>query len=198
MRLSIETNFPRVQRALDRLQAEVAQKAAARAVNRTMEQARTAMSQEIRRTYAIDARTVRERLSIKRASFFGGVLTIEATLLASDKPRAANVIRFSARQTAQGVTVKIRRDQPRKLLRGVFIGNKGRTVFQREPGTKMQSRKWGGQHGKRIKPVQTIDVPQMFNARRINAAVVAAMRAKFPAIFERELAFALSQFSRAK
>ncbi len=196
MRLTISTNFPQVQRALDRVRDEVGRKAAARAVNRTIEQARTAMSREIRQEYAIDARFVRDRLRIKRASFLGGVLAIDATLDAQEKPRSANVIRFAARQTAQGVSVKIKRTGARKTLRGVFIGNKGRTVFKRVPGTKMDSRQKGNQHGQRIEPVQTIDVPQMFNARRINAAVVSAMRARFPAIFERELAFALSQFAR--
>ena len=44
-----------------------------------------------------------------------------------------------------------------------------------------------------ITAVQTIDVPQMFNQRRINAAVVRTMLARFPAIFEREASFAISQ-----
>jgi hypothetical protein len=196
MRLSIRTNFPQVQRALDSLQAEVGAKAAARAVNATIAQAKTAMVKEIRTEYVVPASYVRDRLRIKRATFFKGVLNVEAVLDAQDKPRSANLIRFTARRTGAGVSVKIKRAGARKVVRGAFIGNKGRTVFERVPGTRMAGRKWGGKHGEKIRPVQTIDVPQMFNAKRINAAVVALMRAKFPTIFERELAYALAQFNR--
>ena len=195
MRISIETNFPQVQRALAGLQREVAQQATARALNATIAQARTQMSREIRQEFAVDTRFVGQRLRIKRATFFNGRLGLEAALDAQDKPRSANVIRFGAKAGKRGVTVKIKRGQPRQLIRNVFIGNKGRTVFARVPGTKMASRKWGGKHGEQIEPVQTIDLPQMFNAKRIKAAVVAAMEARFPAIFERELAFALSRFN---
>jgi hypothetical protein len=196
MQLSITTNFPEVQRKLDLLGSEVAGKVAARAVNRTIEQARTAMSREIRQEFMIDARTLRERLRIKRATFYAGVLNVQAALEAPGRQRSANLIRFGARETGLGVSVKIKRSGGRKTVRGAFIGNKGRTVFERVPGTKMASRRWGGKHGETIKPVQTIDVQQMFNTKRINAAVVAVMRARFPAIFERELAFILSQFNR--
>lgn len=197
MRITIQTNFPEVQRALVGLRQEVAQKATARALNRAIEQARTQMSREIRAEYAVDTRFIGQRLRIKRASFFNGRLGLEAALDAQEKPRSANVIRFKAKATKKGVTVKIKRKGARELISNAFIGNKGRTVFARVSGTKMASRKWGGKHGERIEPVQTIDLPQMFNAKRINAAVVAALRAKFPAIFERELAFALGKFNRA-
>lgn len=196
MQLSITTNFPEVQRKLDLLRSDVASKAAARAVNRTIEQARTAMSREIRQEFMVDARLLRERLRIKRATFYAGVLNVRAALEAPGRQRSANLIRFGARETGIGVSIKIKRNGGRKTVRGAFIGNKGRTVFERVPGTKMSSRKWGGKHGETIKPVQTIDVQQMFNTKRINAAVVAVMQARFPAIFERELAFILSQFNR--
>ena len=197
MRITIETNFPEVQRELQRLRQDVAKQATARALNRTIEQARTQMSREIRREYMVDTRFIGQRLRIKRATFFGGRLGLEAVLDAQDKPRSANVIRFKARKVRDGVSVKIKRRGGRQVIRNAFIGNKGRTVFSRVPGTKMASRRWAGKHGEQIEPVQTVDLPQMFNARRIKAAVVAAMEARFPAIFERELAFALSRFNRA-
>ncbi len=196
MRITIETNFPQVQRELAGLRRDIADKATARALNRTIEQARTQMSREIRREYVVDSRFVGQRLRIKRATFFNGRLGLEAVLDAQEKPRSANLIRFGAKKVKDGVSVKIKRGGQRKVVRNAFIGNKGRTVFTREPGTKMASRRWGGKHGERIAPVQTVDLPQMFNAKRINAAVVAAMQARFPAIFERELAFLLGAFNR--
>lgn len=200
MQISITTNFPEVQRQIDALRNDLAAKATARAVNRTIEQARTQMSRQIRAEFNVDAGFVASRLRIKRATFFRGLINIEATLDATAKTRSANVIRFAAKSGKRGVTVKIKRTGGRKLIAGTFIGNKGRTVFERVEGTRMQSRKPAkrgtGAHQQQIRPVQTINVPQMFTTKRINAAVVAAMQARFPAIFEREVAFLLSAFNR--
>lgn len=190
MQVRIETNFPQVAAALRQFGSDVTDKATVRALNRIIEQARTRMSREIRAEFVLPAAKVREALRIKRASFAGGVLSVEAVLfVSSTSKRSMNVINFAARQTAQGVTVKIKRSAGRRLIRNAFIANQGRTVFERVPGTKMGSRKWGGQHGERIKPVQTIDVPQMFNTRKINEAVVQAIRQTSPVVFERELRF---------
>lgn len=198
VQLSIQTNFPEVQRKLDLLHKEVADKAAARALNRAIEQARTQMGREIRAEFMVDARYVRERLRIKRATFRAGVLGLSATLDGSSGKRSANLVRFGARQVGTGVSVKIKRNGGRKVAAGAFIANKGRTVFKRVPGTVMNARRGsrGLQHRERIEPVQTVDVPQMFNTRRIKAAVTAAVQQRFPAIFARELAFALQQFNR--
>ena len=199
MKISISTNFPEVQRAIDRLRTDVANQVTARALNRTIEQARTQMSKEIRQEFNVSAALVKERLRIKRAAFKGGLLSLSAELSSPEGQkggRRINLIRFGAKQTAKGVSVKIKKVGARKTVSGAFIGNKGRTVFKRVPGSIMRSRASSGGklHRERIEPVQTIDVPQMFNTKRINAAVVAAMQARFPAIFERELAWALSRF----
>ena len=184
MQLSIETNFPEVQRQLDLLAAEVGSKATARALNRTIELARTAMSREIRDEFVLDARYVRDRLRIKRATFYAGVLALQATLEAQAKPRSANVIRFGARQVAAGVSVKIKRGGGRKVIKNAFIGNKGRTVFRRV-----------GKERLPIEAVRTIDVAQMFNTKRINAKVIDTIKARFPEVWARELAYALGQFN---
>lgn len=201
MQIHVQTNFPQVQAALDRMRTEVADKAMARALNRTMEQARTLMSREIRGEFNIAAAKVRDRLRIQRASFKAGALGLQAALESpAAKGRSLNVIAFSARQTAAGVTVRIRKGGGRRLIRHAFIGNKGRTVFSRLADTTMRSRARyaGTKHAEQIEPVRTIDVPQMFNARRINDAVVRAMLARFPAIFEREAAYAIAQAGAAR
>lgn len=187
MRLSIETNFPQVQRRLDELRREVADKAAARAVNKAAAQGQTQMSRRIRQEFNISAAKVREKLFVKRSTFRQGRLAIEAELYSKDKSgrrRAINLINFGARETKQGLTVKIRKGSGRVVAtsRG-FIGNKGRTAFKRTGSKRLP-----------IEPLQTIDVPQMFNTKRITAAVVRTIMAKFPEIFEREVAYALRQF----
>ena len=211
MQLTITSNFPDVARAIDKVRADLAEKATARALNRTIEQARTQMGREIRSEFRVDTAYVSARLRIKRATFKGGQLSLTAVLDAQDKPRSANLIRFlegsvtlaQARKrekagTKRDLFVKVKRGGSAKRVANAFIGNKGRTIFTREPGTKMASRKWGGKHGEQIRPLQTIDVAQMFNTKRINAAVVAAMQSRFPAIFERELAFVLSSFQAGR
>ena len=186
MRLTITTNFPDVQRAIDNLRTDIADKVTARSVNRTIEQARTAMVKEIRSTYAVTSTYVRDRLRIKRASFKAGQFGISAELIGGDgKRRSANVIAFGAKRTLSGVSVKIRRDRPRQNIQGAFIANKGRTVFRRTGKTRLP-----------IEPIRTIDIPQMFNSKRINRAVIAAAQAKFPAIFKREMDYALSKLAQ--
>jgi hypothetical protein len=216
MQLSITTTFPDVQRKLDTLQAEVAKKATARAVNRAIEQARTQMSREIRADYLLSAQEVASQLSVKKATFFKGRLSIEASLIGGRRDgRSLNLVRFVTKvtslatarrriaageggrqalrnggysQKALQLDFKIKRRGPKQRIAGAFMGNKGRTVFIREPGAKRLP----------IKALRTIDVAQMFSTKRIKTLVTQTMRQKFPAIFEREVAFALTQFNRGR
>jgi hypothetical protein len=187
MELKITTNFPDIRRQLEGLQKDIAEKATARAVNRTMEQAMTDMSREIRQEFNITAAKVREKLFLRRAGFKGGQLSIEAALLSKTKDgrRSLNLINFQARQNREGVAVKIKRAGGRKTLKGAFIGNKGRTVFRRRGKDRLP-----------IDPIQTIDVPMMFNTKKINAVVVRKIKDKFPAIWEREVRFYTSRAGR--
>lgn len=188
MRLTISTNFPEVERSLDRLRADVADTVRVRSVNRTMEQARTAMSREIRQDYALTASYVRERLLVSKAVFRGGRLSVEATLTGSGSrrgSRAANVIAFDAKQVKAGVSVRIKRGGSKKVIAGAFIANKGLTVFRRTGKKRLP-----------IEPVRTIDVPQMFTSKRVNQAVIRVIEQKFPEVFASQLKFALDRFKR--
>lgn len=188
MRFSIETNFPEVERDLQGLREDIAGPATVRAVNRTLEQARTAMSREIRAEFNLPARKVNEALNIRRATFKGGRYSIEGVLESpSKRGRSLNLINFAARQTARGVTVQIKRGGPRKLIPGAFIANDGRTVFRRV-----------GEKRLPIQALQTIDVAQMFNTKRVNARVLQFIDAKFPEIFTREVRYYTDRFNRKR
>lgn len=187
MRLTITTNFPAVQRQLAALRAEVGDKALTRAVNKTAAQGQTAMSKEIRAEFNITAAKVKEKLFVRKASFNGGRIGIQAELYSKDKSgrrRAINLINFGARMTKRGLSVKIKKQGGRTIVPQGFIGNTGRTTFKRTGPKRLP-----------IAPLQTIDVPQMFNTKRINAKVVRKIEQMFPGVFERELAFALRQFN---
>jgi hypothetical protein len=188
MEIKISHNFDDVQKRLDGLQADYASKVLARAVNRTMEQGQTEMRRAITSEFNISSSKVREKLFLKRASFKSGRFELQAELVSRDprgKRRSINVINFAGRQNNLGVTVKIKKGGERKLIRHAFIGNGGRTVFVREGKARLP-----------IKPVQAIDIPQMFTTKRINDRVLSKIIAVFPVVFEREERFALDRFAR--
>ena len=144
---------------------------------------------------------VRQRLAIKRASFKMGRFSISGELIGGGgRKRSANLIAFVGKtQVATGggrrrkdgtraqLTFQVRKAGGKKTITGAFIGNKGRTVFIRTGNARLP-----------IKPVQTIDVADMFNQRRINARVIGAIRERFPVIFAREAKFALSKFNAGR
>lgn len=201
MDFSIRTNFPDIQRKLDVLQSDIATKATVRAVNRTMEQAKVQMARVITQEFNVDRTYVRERLRIKRASAKGGRFRIEASLAgggAAGAKRSANLIRFieksitlkqgAVRVRKEGsrpeLRFQIKRKGGRKVIAGAFIGNKGRTVFIREDGAGRLP----------IRALQTIDVAQMFNTKRINSVIVRTMLTKFPEVWAREVRFYTQKF----
>ena len=188
MQLSIKTNFPEVQRELEALSKDVGNAATASALNKVTAQAKTAMSREIRQEFAISANLVNQRLRITRASANGGRLNIEASLQATKgKGKSINLINFGARQTAKGVSVKIKRAGARKVIKGAFIANKGRTVFIRVDKARLP-----------IKALQTIDVPNMFQTKRINAKVLELIALRFPGIFANDVRFFTSKFNQTR
>jgi Prophage minor tail protein Z (GPZ) len=184
--LSIRTDFAEVESSLARLPVDLQERVMARTVNRTVEQARTAMQRQITSEFNLKAGYVRERLSIKRARFVRGRLELDAELIGGNGiKRAANVIAFGARPGQRGVSVLIKKKGGRKEIGGSFIANKGRTVFRRTGKTRLP-----------IEPVQTIDVGQMFNAKRINSVVVSLIRDRLPVVFEREAQYALARWGK--
>lgn len=213
MQLTIRHNFPEVRRRLATLREDVANLALARALNRTTEKARTDMSREIRAEFNLDAATVRDRLRVVRASYRDGRYEMTAALESTSKRgRSLNLIRFVERTVTmaaarkrmaagEGGTYKFRGGVRTKQLElrfrikrggravvipGAFIANEGRTVFIREGDSRLP-----------IRALQTIDVPQMFNTKRINAKVVQRMLSDFAATFEREARYYTDRFNRS-
>lgn len=202
MRLSIETNFRDVARQLKTLQQDIATKATASALNKTVAQAKTSMAREITKEFNLSAAEVREKLRIRRATARGGLVSIEAVLEATGKAkgRGLNLIRFVEKSTSLAqarkrgkagtlnqLHVQIKRTGGKKALGSAFIANKGRTVFVRV-----------GKERLPIKALTTIDVQQMFNTKRINGVVVKAIEDKFPRIFANEVRFYTAKFNASK
>lgn len=186
--IKVRHNFPAVAKRLEELERDVGEKALTRSMNRVLEQARTQMAKEITKEFAIPSSKVKERLQIRRAWSRKGKTEFVATLYVaskSNKSRSMNVIGFSAKEIRRGVTVKIKKTGGRKLIGHAFIANQGRTVFVRKGPKRLP-----------VQPVSTIGVPQMFNTRRINSAVVQMINAKLPEVFAREVKYYLGAFAR--
>jgi hypothetical protein len=77
----------------------------------------------------------------------------------SDK--RVNLIHFGARKVATGVSVKILKDGDRKVIKGAFIGNKGKTVFKRK-----------GKERLPIKTVTAISPSQMISVKLRDKKIV--------------------------
>jgi hypothetical protein len=210
----MRTRFPEVVDRLNKLVVEdLGNKALVSAMNKVMARARTAMVKAIVAIYAIKASDVREQITVDKARINRRGVKAVATLQAFGRRkghRSRNVMLFSALQVfgrytkrvrintgrgwitrdvpiGGGVTVQIKRGAGRKLIKGAFIGNEGRTVFQRRPGS-----------GRKIFAVETIDVPQMFNTRTINRQVIKVIEDRFPNIFAHEAEWFLSRYNQAK
>lgn len=187
MQLSIKTNFPDVARQLASLQKDVATQATARALNRTVEQAKTAMSREIRAEFVLPAAKVNQSLRINRAKA-GAAFLLQASLESPAKRgRSLNLANFAARQGKKGVSFKIKRTGQRVTIPGSFLINGGKTVMIRVGKKRLP-----------IKALQTIDVAQMFNTKRINAKVVNLIKDRFPEIFAREAKFYTDRFNQKR
>ncbi len=189
--ISIRNNFPEVTAKLNRLAQNVGDKAMVRALNATIKQGKTEMARTISKEFMIDKATADARLAVRYASVKGGTLRFQALLEATrrGKGRSMNLIHFvekkvtlaeAKRRRKAGdlaqLRFQIKRTGGKKMLPGAFIANNGRTVFIRTGKSRLP-----------IKALNTIDVTQMFNTKRINSVVREVMIKRFDANFKREL-----------
>ena len=89
------------------------------------------------------------------------------------------------------------------MLNGAFVATnkktRGTAVFTRVEGQYIPgrvNRKGNSKHAEKLRAMQTIDVPQMFNARRIRNRVEARIRKELPVEFERAIRAATQGFMR--
>lgn len=186
MRFDVRHNFGDVAKRLGQLRDDLQEKAIARSLNRIVDRSRTEMGREIAAEFNITKREVNDNLTVSKASPKPGRLFLTATLASPSrkKGRGFNLIRFvSGRRVVGGkgapqLKLKIKRSGGLKSVRWAFIGNQGRTVFIRQGNKRLP-----------IKALTTIDVPQMFNTKRINAKVLDMIRRELPIELERNIKF---------
>ena len=194
--IDVRTDFRDVTQALNRLHSDIRDKALAAALNRTADKARTEMRTAITDEYAIKAGDVRSRLNVKRASAKGlKLVAVLEVLPGSRRGRSMNVIHFLRRQPTPirrrhgaQLQFQFRKKGGLKQIPGTFVvtHNRGTFVASRIPGSKD------------IESKQVIDVPQMFNARKITARVIARINREFPIEAERAINAYLRGFVRGR
>lgn len=209
MKIKVDFDYSKVVGWANAMANQKLDQAKASALNKVVAQAKTEMGREIVKQFNVPTSYVRERLVIRKASAAAQRFVLEATLTVAGRRRAANLIRFAeksitlsqakkrmaggegGRQTLRSggqvtksleLRFKIKRVGDKKIVKGAFVGNKGRTVFIREGSGRLP-----------IKALQTVDVPQMFNTKQVNAKVIAFVKAKLPEVLERELKYFMSR-----
>jgi hypothetical protein len=188
--LTIKTDFKDVQTRLNKLTDELQKRVIPAALNKTVAKANTSMVREITSTYNIKSAEVRARLRVIRATKnFSGWRAILDPFAGGKRGRSMNVIQFVEKKvtlaegrrrvksgTENQLRFQIKKIGGNKTIKGAFIGNKGRTVFERTGSSRLP-----------IKPVTTIGIPQMFNTRRINAVVVKRINDELAVEFDRAI-----------
>lgn len=190
--VTVRINLDGVRRKLNDIEKGLGDRAIVSSLNKAAAQAKTRMSEAIRSEYNISASLVRERLRIRRAQR-GKLLTFTATLIGNPETgggkRSMNLIHFLEKRGVEKafkrgsnlrldqLRFQVKRAGGRRVIRGAFIGNKGRTMFVREGRGRLP-----------IKAVRTIGVPQMFTARRNLESVVRWLEENMPRIANAEIA----------
>lgn len=165
------------------------------AINKTAEKGRTEITRAITDRYAISANEVRNSVNIYKA-FKGSSSTVEgikATISVFGSPsklgRSMNMIHFVNRSSAaktkkrgkdgklNQLRFKIKKSSGNQVIPGSFIGNDGRTVFERVGKGRLP-----------IRPVQVIGVSQMFMFRPVHDRVIKRITDEFNVELNRAIA----------
>lgn len=174
------TGIPELKKKIESLTGSQMKSAMSMAINKTAAKGQSEITRAITERYQIKTNEVRNSMSLRSSK--PGTLQAEISIFGSTKKqgRSLNMIHFvekkvtlaEGRKRARKGTLNQLRFQVIKgtglktitgdpaLKNGAFIGNKGRTVFQRI-----------GKGRTPIKAVQVIGVGQMFNFKPINARV---------------------------
>lgn len=131
---------------------------------------------EVRKTYAIKAGDLKKTIKLKKVGNFTYKIDIRGKTLGLEL--------FGARQTKGGVSVRVRKDRGRKIIKGAFLG--------RDIGGKLRIFKRKTKHRLPLKRFYTIAVPQMFNKDILNKAAKEVER-NYEKEFEHNLDYYLNK-----
>jgi hypothetical protein len=169
--IQVNHNIDEITRLLQTISSDIEKKAAVRALNRTITQAKTAAKREMVKQYSFKSSTVEATMRI----FNAHPGRIEATL--NSKGRRTRLINMAARQTKKGTSVKVSRQ--RKIIKSAFIAemkNGSIGVFSRTSNKRLP-----------IKQLYTIAIPEAMGAQIVSDSMRKTVREKFMDRFQHEL-----------
>jgi hypothetical protein len=212
--------FDEVQRSLRQLPAALRSQAMAPAINKVAAKANTEIARAVTAEFDIKSSEVRSSVKVNRARAKAEVIeaVIDIFGSAKKKGRSLNLIHFLAAVQGGGSAFRVRGKQANKKqlaalagqlgfsikrggglkrIPGAFVGNKGRTVFERIPGVQMGSRAGRlTKHSQAIRPVQVIGVSQMFSSRRVSSRVLDRINKELPVEIDRAVKLVLDRAAR--
>lgn len=173
------------------------------ALNKMADKVKADLARAIPDEFNVKAAEVRNAVDIRRAR--SGSLEAVVTIFGSSskRGRSMNLIHFLAAVQATGRAIKVRGAKGKKSelaalqkqlgflikkggglkkIDGAFIGNKGRTIFQRV-----------GRERLPIKPVQVIGFAQMFKSRKIERRILDTIAREMPVEIDRAIKMVLAR-----
>jgi hypothetical protein len=187
IKVDVRGSMDRIIADLGRVQREVVEKAAPRALNKVIDQVNTAAAREIRDAgYKLKVGIIKKNLTKTRAS--PGVLV--AKLRASGRP--IPLINYGARATAKGVSVDVLNG--RKVITGAFIAVKSngqKAVYVRTGKTHKKVQKNGRAiwSGLPLKELYGPSVPDGLANKAVQEALQRLVEEKFPAILQQQIKY---------
>jgi hypothetical protein len=130
--IAVNVNFSghkQFQRTLSSLNVSVNKKTQ-QALNRTLQRARTQMTNAVGDKLNLKKRTIRELIHIQRATKITGLI---GSLTVKNKP--VPLIEYKAKQNRKGVSFKVFKGRSRQLIKHAFVttdSHNRQTVFKRE------------------------------------------------------------------
>jgi hypothetical protein len=171
-----------------RADVEKATRAQVMALNRTAEQLRTEAGREVRKVYNLKLAAVRKASKLLRARKESRFPRAEVTFSGKKIP----LIEFGARQTRQGVSVRIKMKEARKIVRGAFIATRRWTSWQ--DGAEQANKGVFRRVGKSRYPIRylrSISIPTALEREAVAKALLAFVDDRFEKNFSDALIAAL-------
>jgi len=145
--------FNGVDKFLATVNPKIYQKALNRTVNDIGAKMKTQTTKEVRRTYNIKAKDIKQFMQVRRSRYADMKYQI------SIRSSPLNAVRFGAKALKKkgNVSVKIKKTNGRRIIKRAFFAKSG-ALLQREKGTQ------------KIRAVSTLSIPQMFNKKILEEA----------------------------
>lgn len=150
----MDIRFNGLDETLAILNPKIYHKALNRTVNDIGAKMKTQTTKEVRKTYNVKAKDIKQFMQVKRSRYDNMKYQMHV------RSRGLNAIRFGAKALKKrgNVSVRIKKANGRKVLQRAFLSKSGKAVLQREKGSQ------------KIKAVTTISIPQMFNKKILENA----------------------------